>query len=193
MIKTHGVALLITLVAPMALLASDADPCPELTGKDPAARAEYLRGDRSKLTAPCIVNAIRYVGGKHYIQGSGVLIQYLDYRDPEYVRRTDAKGSMVMYLFPAVDGFLGLGKVVVPELISTISNVDTTELVRQNAAEAVTLIYGSNVPDAIGVLVNAARAQTDPIASIRLMDQARRLVAKCIPESKLDCEYALWK
>ena len=178
---------------PSCLLASDADPCPELTGKDAASRAEYLRGDRSKLNTSCILNAIRYVGGSHYTQGGAVLIRYLDYRDPKFMSPTDPKASIILFAYPAVDALYGLGKPVLPELFAAIANVDTPEFVRHNAAEAIALIHGSRRPAAIGALVDASRVETDPNASIRLMDQARWLAATCMPELKNDCENAVLK
>jgi len=179
------------LLAPTQSIGAD-EGCLTLKGKDAAAHLEYLRGDRSKLVGQCIVTAIGYVGGKRYAQGSAVLIQYLDYQDPASLFRRDI-GASILYAYPAVSALYNIGKPVVPELITTIADAGTAELIRQNAAYAIALMYGATRPDGIAVLVSAAHAQTDPIASIHLMDQARWLASRCIPASKNDCENAVLK
>jgi hypothetical protein len=188
-------ALLIALscLAPIQLTGGVGD-CPDLTGKDAAAHLEYLRGDRSKLTAQCVVGAIRYLGGKRYAEASTVLIQYLDYANPVYLHQPGLRGS-IPYVYPAVDSLVSHGKPVVPELISAIGDASTTEVARRNAAEAIAFIYGASRPDAITALVSAAQAQapTDPMASGRLMDQARWLADRCTLTMRNDCENALVK
>ena len=178
-------------LAPIRLMAAD-EGCPDLRGKSTAAHLEYLRGDRSKLLAQCIVSAIRYIGGAHYSQGSAILIQYLDYQDPDSRLRKDI-GASILYAYPAVDALYSLGKPVVPELTTVVSSPDATDVARQNAAETIFLIYGANNPEGIAVLVRAAHAQADPTASIRLIDQARRLAGKCLATARNDCENAVLK
>lgn len=171
-----------------------ADGCPDLQGKGTAAHLEYLRGDRSTLTAKCIVAAIKHLGIKPYAQqASAVLIQYLDYQDPAYQHQEGVKGSIVLYAYPAVDVLRSLGKRVAPELTAVVASPDVTGLVRQNAAWAIFLMYGANQPEAVSVLVGAAHAQIHPIASIRLMDQARWLASRCIPAYRNDCENEVLK
>lgn len=178
-------------LAPMQLMAAD-EGCPVLKGKSTAAHLEYLRGDRSKLATKCILSAMDYLGAKSFVQASAVLIQYLDYQDPSSKGQVGKWGSII-YAYPAIEALYGLGKPVVPELIAVISETNTVELVRQTAAEAIALIYGASRPDAIGALVSAAHAQTDPIASNHLMDQARWLAARCIPAARNECENAVLK
>jgi hypothetical protein len=178
-------------LAPMQLRAAD-EGCPDLKGKSTAAHLEYLRGDRSKLAPKCIMAAITYVGIERYAEASAVLIQDLDYQDPSSKGQVGKRASII-YAYPAIEALYGLGKPVVPELIAVISEANTVELVRQNAAEAIALIYGASRPDAIGALVSAAHAQTDPIASNHLMDQARWLAARCIPAARNECENAVLK
>ncbi len=178
-------------LAPMQPMAADGG-CPDLKGKSTADHLEYLRGDRSKLATKCILAAMDYVGAKRYAQASAVLIQYLDYQDPGSQGQVGKRAS-ILYAYPAVEALYSLGKPVVPELIAVISGASTIELVRHNAAEAVALIYGTSRPDAIAVLVSAGHAQTDPIASNHLMDQARWLAARCIPAWRNECENAVLK
>ncbi len=178
-------------LAPVRLRAAD-ESCPVLKGKSTEAHLDYLRGDRSKLAPKCIVAAITYVGVEHYAPASAVLIQYLDYQDP-FSKGQVGKWGSIIYAYPAVAALYGLGKPVVPELIAVISETNTVELVRQNAAEAIFLISGGSRPDAIGALVSAAHAQTDPIASNHLMDQARWLAARCSVAVRNECQNALLK
>jgi len=167
------------------------DGCPDLQGKSTEAHLEYLRGDRSKLAPKCIVAAIRYIGAERYAKASAVLIQYLDYHEPDYRQQIPLRLS-IPNVYPAVDALNSLGKPVVPELIAVVSNLDAPELVRRNAAEAIFLIYAVS-PEGIAVLVRAAHAEKDPMASNLLMDQARRLAATCLAASRNDCENAALK
>jgi len=164
------------------------DNCPDLEGKDAAAHLEYLRGDRSKLKPECAAAAMRYLGAKRFSQASAVLIQYLDYRT-----ESPGKAPMIPIIYPAVDALHSLGKPVVPELVAAVANPDTTEAARQNAAWTIFFIYGLGNPDGIAALVSAAKAEVDPGASVRLMDQARRLAGRCPAESRNDCENAVLK
>jgi hypothetical protein len=176
-------------LAPMRLIAAD-ESCPDLKGKSTADHLEYLRGDRSKLSAKCVVAAIGYVDAKRYAPASAVLIQYLDYQDPDSKGQV-GKRAMVVYAYPAVDALCSLGKLVVPELIAVISNPDVTDLVRRNAGWAIFLMYGAGNPAGIAVFVDAAHAQTDPTASNRLMDQARWFADRCLVAVRNDCENAV--
>jgi hypothetical protein len=169
--------------------ARTAGACPELEGKDAAAHLEYLRGDRSKLTPPCVAAAMEYVGAKHYIQAGPTLTQYLDY--PEPAPLTVVKRAIPLYAYPAVSALYSLGKPVVRDLISAALNPGASALVRQNAAETVFLIYGADNSEGIAVLVRAARAGADPVASAHVMDEARRLAGKCLAESRNECENAV--
>jgi hypothetical protein len=81
-------------LSPTQLMAVD-EGCPDLKGKDVAAHLQYLRGDRAKLAPPCIAGAIRVVGGKRYAEGLALLLQYLDYQDPDSVNRKDRGADLV--------------------------------------------------------------------------------------------------
>jgi len=175
----------------MRLTAAVGD-CPDLRGKDAATHLEYLRGDRSKLAAPCVVGAIRYLGGKQYTQAITVLIQYLDYADPVYLHQPGIRGS-IPYVYPAAEAVASFGRSVVPGLISAIADANTTDVARQNAAETIASIYGAARPDAISALVSAARAHGDPMASAHLMDQAKWLADRCALTMRNDCEVAVFK
>jgi hypothetical protein len=122
-----------------------------------------------------------------------VLVQYLDYHEPDYFRQLPLRLAPDA-IYPAIGALYRLGRQVVPELTAAISDASTSDLVRQNAADTIFLMYGPNNPEGIAVLVRAAHAQTDdPTASIRLMDQARRLARKCGITARNDCENAVLK
>jgi hypothetical protein len=185
---SRGAPLLIgALVISTQLMA--ADGCPDLESKDAATHLEYLRGDRAKLSSQCIVAAIRYVGYNHYTQASSALIHYLDYADPIAV----ARRGIILEVYPAIDALYSLRRPVVPELTAAIAEAETPELVREHAAIVILFLFGANQPEAIAILVSAARAQTDPVAAIRLMDKARWLAARCIEANRNECENAVLK
>jgi hypothetical protein len=94
-------------------------------------------------------------------------------------------------IYPAGSALYVIGKPAVPQLLETIANAATSDLVRDNAADVVSMIHFEDFAEGVAVLVRAARAQTDPLASIRLMDQARRQAAHCGNERRNDCENAI--
>jgi len=170
-----------------------AEGCPDLDGKDAAAHVQYLSGDRPKLVAACVISSVKYLGIKpHAAQASAVLIKYLDYPD-QRSEQVGGKAWTTLYRYPAVDVLSSFGKPVVPELIAAIVDADSPDLVRRNAAFTIGLIYGLTRPEPISVLVTAAHAQADPLAENRLMDEARWLAARCIPQYRNDCENAVLK
>jgi hypothetical protein len=194
-ISRHLTILLgsLSLLAPLQLMGAD-EGCPALKGKDAVAHLEYLRGDRSKLAPECVVAAINRLGGGPYAQeASAVLIQYLDYQDLTRLRRGEPKGSTVLYLYPAVDVLRSMGKPVVPDLTAVIAKAGTSDLVRRNAGWVIAFMYGTNNPEGIAAFVNAAHAQTDPMDSNRLLDEARFFAGKCPITTRYECENAVLK
>ena len=93
----------------------------------------------------------------------------------------------------AVEALYSLGKQVTPELIAVIANLNSTELVRRNAAQSILLLYRATMPDPVVVLATAARAQSNPSSYNQLMEQAKWAASRCSPEWKNDCENALVK
>lgn len=176
-------------LGPMHLVAAD-EACPDLKGKSTEDHLEYLRGERSKLAAKCIVSAITYLGAKRYAQSGVVLIQYLGFQDPDSKGQV-GKRAMVVYAYPAVDAVQSLGKSVVPELTAVIASPDVSDLVRRNAGWAIFFMYGADNPEGIAVFANAAHAQADPTAANRLMDQARWFADRCLVAARNECQNAV--
>ena len=194
-ISRHLTILLgsLSLLAPLQLMGAD-EGCPALEGKDAAAHLEYLRGDRSKLAPKCVVAAIKRLGGMPYTQqASALLIQYLDYRDLTTRQRWDAKASMVLYAYPAVDVLQSMGKPVVPDLTAVIAKAGTSDLVRRNAGWVIFFMYGASEVEGIAIFVSAAHAQTDPMDSNRLLDEARFFAGNCLITTRYECENAVLK
>jgi len=169
-----------------------ASPCPALDGSTPASRLEYLRGERARLSPACVLVAVAQLGYDRYVPAVKTLVGYLDYRDPAKMpgfRSAHIEWSGSVY--PAGEALFQIGKPAVSQLIEAIADATTSDLVRNNAADAVSTIYREDLPEGVAVLVRAARAQTDPLASVRLMDQARRQAAHCGNERRNDCENAI--
>jgi len=160
------------------------DGCPDLAGKDPVAHLEYLRGERARLSSKCAVASIKYLGGRHYAQASGALIQYLDYPDPVAA----ARRGIILEVYPAIDALYSMRKPVVPQLTAAIADADTSEVARENAAFVILFLFGGNQPEGVATLVSAAHTQTDPSAAIRLLDKAKWMAARCIQANRNECE-----
>jgi hypothetical protein len=94
-------------------------------------------------------------------------------------------------IYPAGTALFQIGKPAIPQLVAAIAEEATSDLVRNNVADAVSTIYRDDLPEGVAVLVRAARAQTDPLANVRLMDQARRQAAQCGNDLRNDCENAI--
>jgi len=166
--------------------------CPGLENSTPASRLEYLQGERARLSPACVLVAVGQLGYDKYTLAIKVLIGYLDYRDPAKMpgfRQTHIEWSGSIY--PVGDVLFQIGKPAVPQLVETIANETTSDLVRNNAGDVVSMIYIEDFAEGVAVLVRAARAQKDPLASIRLIDQARRQAAHCGNERRNDCENAI--
>jgi len=187
----------ITLAGAFSLLIAAAGSfaapvCPTLVDSTPASRLEYLQGDRSRLSLDCILVAVGQLGYDKYTLAIKVLIGYLGYRAPEKTgllkyAHIESTGS----IYPASSALYVIGKPAVPQLVETIANAATSDLVRNISADVVSMIYREDLAGGVAVLARAARAQTDPLASAHLMDQARRQAAHCGDELRNDCENAI--
>lgn len=183
-IPTRTVVWMFWLPA-VASNASAAGACAQLENKKPEARLEYLRGHRAGLDRGCVLYAIRALGHDRYTAAIKTLIGYLDYRVPDGPNPIAHIHTGSAY--PAHTALFEIGKAAVPQLTGAIADEGTSDLVRNNAADTVFAIYRENVPGGIAALVSAAHARSDPMASLRLMDQARRLAARCTVDIRSDC------
>jgi hypothetical protein len=167
-----------------------ASACAALENKNAEARLEYLQGDRSLLDKDCILYAIERFGNERYSAAVKTLVGYLDYRnpDPPLVPK-----RLTPTAYPAVEALFQIGKSAIPDVVEVIADAATSDLVRNNAGDAVFAIYRADPAEGIAVMVRAAHATTDPMASLRLMDQARRQATRCGPQWRNDCENATLK
>jgi hypothetical protein len=187
----------ITLAAALSFFGAAADSfaahaCSSLENSTQELRLEYLKGERERLNSDCVLYAMEELGYYKYTPAINVLIRYLDYRDPAKMpgfRQTHIEWSGSIY--PVGDALFQIGKPAIPELIEVIADAATSDLGQNNAADVVSAIYREDLAEGVAVLVRAARAQTDPLASLRLIDQARRQAAHCGNERRNDCENAI--
>jgi hypothetical protein len=176
-----------------------ASACTALENKSPESRLEYLQGERARLDRDCVLYAIRQLGNDHYAGAVKTLLGYLDYRAPDPPNYGSAAqpfvprhGEWTGETYPAGTALSQIGKPAVPQLVEAIADAATPDLVRNNAGDVIFAI-SADPAEGIAVLVRAAHERTDPMASLRLMDQARRQATRCSPEWRNDCENATLK
>ena len=123
------------------------------------------------------------------------LIGYLDYRlaeDPSKanlpaVSRIPTLGS----IYPATDALGEIGEPAIPDLVGAIAGSATSGIARDNAIWEVFMIYRADVREAIHILRHASKASTDPEASTRLYDAARKAAGMCREPGYNGCMTAL--
>jgi hypothetical protein len=177
-----------------------APACADLENKKPELRLEYLQGQKSLLDRNCVLYAIEQLGNDHYAPAIKTLAGYLDYRKPDppnfgsptqpLIRgHSEWSGS----IYPAGTALAQIGKPAIPQLVEVIAAASTSDLVRNTAGDVVFAIYRENPADGIAVLVEAAHKRSDPMDSLRVMDQARRQAGRCTQQGRNDCENAVLK
>jgi hypothetical protein len=177
-----------------------ASVCADLENKKPESRLEYLQGERSRLDRNCVLYAIEQLGNDHYTAAIKTLAAYLDYRRPDPPSFGSPAAPLVVghlewsgSIYPAGTALFQIGKAAVPRLVEVIADVSTSDLVRNNAGDVVFAIYREYPAEGIAALVSAAHARSDPMDSLRLMDQARRQAGRCAQQWRNDCENAVLK
>ena len=178
----------------------------------------YLGKDRKALSDNCIEFAIRGVGldGPRLVPATGsmraveILIPYLDFRSRMFdAYRGRLTFNVTLYAYPASAAISTFGiqgvdedrERVIARLIAVIADASSSDLVTENAVEAVRRICGymDTVPristselKAVLELGEAAKASTNAFSASRLREQARKLAEKCVPsETRSRCEAAL--
>jgi hypothetical protein len=173
--------------------------CAKLQNTTSTFRVAYLQGAREGLDRGCILYAIRELGNDRFVPAVKTLVAYLDVRLPDPPNLGTPERPIIPAhivppggLYAASEALSQIGQAAVPELLEAIANASTSDLVRDNAADTLFTIYLAE-PRAIAAIVSAAHTKTEPMASIRLMDQARRLASLCIARDRNDCENATLK
>ena len=133
--------------------------------------------------------SIRFISAMKYLPAASVLAQHLDYADPV----SAARRGFLPEVYPALDAFASLREPACPPLVGAIASAETSNLARQNATIAFSVIHAGNPPHGIAVLVRAAHEEQDPVASNRLMDAARWSAHRCPESVRNDCEVATLK
>ena len=177
-----------------------ASVCADLENKKPESRLEYLQGERARLDRNCVLYSIEQLGNGRYVPAIKTLVGYLDYRKPDPPGFGDPAAPHVVShpewsgsLYPAGTALAQIGKPAVPQLVDVIADAATSDLVRNNAGDVVFAVYSADPAEGIAAMVSAAHAKTDPMDSLRLMDQARRQAGRCAQQWRNDCENAVLK
>jgi hypothetical protein len=173
--------------------------CVELEGAKALASLEYLQRDRSTLIPVCITQAMFQIAlatdpksFDRYAEAVKTIVGYLDYRLPDE-SPLDRMVPRNRDPYPASDALSGIGKPVVPDLIETIGNPATRDIVRGNATLAVFAIYSrGDLPEAVRLLRRASEAPEHFDGSERLFDAAKWIATKCRDAAAYDCQVALY-
>jgi hypothetical protein len=191
-----GALWLLGVVSPLF----GAPACGDLENKQPESLMEYLQGERSRLNRDCVLYAIEQLGNAHYAPAIRTLVGYLGYRKSDPPNFGSPAAPLIPghpewsgSIYPAGSALFQIGKAAVPQLIEVIADASTSDLVRNNAGDVVFGIYREDPAQGIAALVSAAHAKTDPMDSLRLMDQARRQADRCSQQRRNDCENAVLK
>jgi len=187
-----GAALFLAGVSPVFADST----CANLENKNPQSKLEFLQSQTARLDSRCVLYALDQLRAARYAPAIATLIRYLDYILPDEPARLGPAGEPITVrglkwtLFPAANALAEIGRPAIPQLVDVIANADTSDLIRKNAAETVLAIYSHDMPEGIAVIVRASRASGDPMAALRLMDQARRLASTCGLSNRNECENA---
>jgi hypothetical protein len=195
----------VTLLGALSLLGGispifGAPACGDLENKKPESLLEYLQGERSRLNRDCVLYAIEQLGNGHYAPAIKTLMGYLDYRKPDPPNFGSPTAPLIRghsewsgSIYPAGTALAQIGKPAIPQLAEVIAEASTSDLVRNNAGDVVFAIYREDPAEGIAAMVSAAHTKSDPMDSLRLMDQARRQAGRCSPQRRNDCENAVLK
>jgi hypothetical protein len=189
--KRLGASLVALCLAGAAVAAGK---CSELETAKPEALLTYLQRDRGSLEADCVFYAIVHVGVNPSAEGIKTLITYLDYQYPD-PKSPYGFARTSMFPFPAVQELLGMGTLVVPDVVEAIANPATTPLARNGATHVIFLMNAKDLPEAVRVLKRASKAKesTDWEASQRLFDAARKAAEWCRDEMARACMDAFYE
>jgi hypothetical protein len=145
--------------------------------------------------ADCMAVAIKNVGYDHLSSGVDLLLQYLDFIDPEYeVRRTSNVSNGILppwAKYPAIDALHSFGLSVEPKVIDAIAFKEMSELARRNAVTTIELNHSGEEKLVVVLLNDANRSSRDAVASRRLLEASRRAVMWCPKETMYLCEAVL--
>lgn len=166
--------------------------CPGLEGAKPKELMGYLQGDRSSLQRDCVLHAIERLGIRKYVPAVSVLIKYIDYPRPADDGGVHTHAQAVGYLYPAVSSLYRIGKPSVPALISAIAGIESSDLIRTNAAITIFEMHsGKEVGEGIALVMRASREEQDWDSKLRLEKAARYLASRCSAQIQNACMAAL--
>jgi hypothetical protein len=168
-----------------------APSCPKLDAAESSGLVDYLQNDRSQLEPSCIEFAIARLKDRAYVPAANVLTSYLDFKVPR-----PSSGIVVVHElrfkqeYPAAEALVGIGLPAVGSLVRAVGNIESSDVLRENAEDVILFIYNRN-PAAIALVRQASKAAPDANTAARLFESAIRLARKCSPDWRSACEAAL--
>lgn len=156
----------------------------------PAEALAYLKGFRPNLSSACVINAIRRT--THYKPAIDTLVSYLDFKIPVQT------GMPLVFLAgatsgqcPAADALARMDKPALPAVKRALNNEDLPIQSRVNAAKVLRGLEWDNKPDAIRLIVLAARNAKDVGTEDALEKEAKDFIRWCSDAEKQKCQEAL--
>ncbi|HWG59400.1 MAG TPA: hypothetical protein VN661_10185, partial [Candidatus Acidoferrales bacterium] len=163
------------------------DQCPSLQKTELPDLAKYLQTATPDAgNSVCVTYAIDRIEDAHYEQAVPILVKLLDFQRPGL----PYEHSYVMThippdKYPARATLESIGMPAVPALLQAISDKATTTVARENALDALVLIYGRQVnlpyPAAAGIvrLKQEAANATDTDTKERLDSAVTEALSRC--------------
>jgi hypothetical protein len=166
----------------------------ELSEKaSPAAALAYLKGDRQNLSSACVIQAISILGTDgHYKPAIDTLVSYLDFKVPEQPGVPMALvAGVTRGLYPSADALARMDKPALPAVKRALLNEDLPTQSRVNAAKVLRGLEWHDKPEAIRLIVLAARNAKDVDTEDALQKEAKDLVRWCTDDEREKCQEAL--
>ena len=169
--------------------------CPEAElskSASPESALAYLKGNRQNLSSACVIRAIRNLGTAQYKPAIDTLVSYLDFNVPVQ------PGVPLVFLAgatsgqcPAADALARMGKFALPTVKRALMNEALPTQSRVSAAKVLRGLEWDNKPDAIRLIVLAARNAKDVGTEDALQREAKDFVRWCPDAEKPKCQEAL--
>jgi hypothetical protein len=163
--------------------------CQTFKGKTPQAALAYLRQERTTLDPACIYDAIVILRAYRYKPAIPILVQYLDFKNPDAEIAHIARVGATTNFYPAADALGSVGDSVIPDMHRVITSEDANKISRLNAAS----VYWSlqPKPSTIAFIAKAARETGDRDTRDALAGLAAKMVNYCGNAERDDCKKAL--
>jgi hypothetical protein len=101
--------------------------CQTFKGKTPQAALAYLRQERTTLDPACIYDAIVILRAYRYKPAIPILVQYLDFKNPDAEIAHIARVGATTNFYPAADALGSVGDSVIPDMHRVITSEDANK------------------------------------------------------------------